>query len=89
MRPWKNFCAPACRNALRRSADSLRALATDLQTGTAVVMRDTGDYACSSRKQLSARLLCPVRDPEGRLLVDGGLVANLPISYTETSAPIS
>jgi len=24
----------------------------------------------------------PVRDPEGRLLVDGGLVANLPISYT-------
>ncbi|HMJ24772.1 MAG TPA: hypothetical protein VK475_03055, partial [Pyrinomonadaceae bacterium] len=24
----------------------------------------------------------PVPDPEGRLLVDGGLVANLPISYT-------
>ena len=59
------------------------ALATDLQTGTAVVLRDTGDltFAIRASNCLPA-FYVPVRDPEGRLLVDGGLVANLPISYT-------
>jgi NTE family protein len=59
------------------------ALATDLQSGTAVVLRDTGDltFAIRASNCLPA-FYVPVRDPAGRLLVDGGLVANLPISYT-------
>jgi NTE family protein len=59
------------------------ALATDLQTGTPVVMRDRGDLTLAIRASVCLpAFYVPVRDPEGRLLVDGGLVANLPISYT-------
>ena len=59
------------------------ALATDLQSGTAVVLRDTGDVTFAIRASVCLpAFYVPVRDPEGRLLVDGGLVANLPISYT-------
>jgi NTE family protein len=59
------------------------ALVTDLHRGTPVVMRDTGDlpFAIRASNCLPA-LYVPVRDSNGRLLVDGGLVANLPISYT-------
>ena len=58
------------------------ALATDLKTGTAVVMRDRGDVAFAIRASVCLpAFYVPVRDSEGRLLVDGGLVANLPISY--------
>jgi len=59
------------------------ALATDLHDGTPVVMRDRGDvpFAIRASGCLPA-FYVPVRDSEGRLLVDGGLVANLPISYT-------
>jgi len=59
------------------------ALATDLRNGTAVVLRDTGDIPLAIRaSNCLPAFYVPVRDPEGRLLVDGGLVANLPISYT-------
>ncbi len=59
------------------------ALATDLQTGTAVVFRDRGDLTIALRASNCLPVFyVPVRDDEGRLLVDGGLVANLPISYT-------
>jgi NTE family protein len=59
------------------------ALATDLQTGKAVVMRDTGDVTFAIRASVCLpAFYVPVRDPVGRLLVDGGLVANLPISFT-------
>lgn len=59
------------------------ALATDLQTGTAVVMRDHGDVTFAIRASVCLpAFYVPVQDSEGRLLVDGGLVANLPISYT-------
>ncbi|MDX6531402.1 MAG: hypothetical protein QOH41_3692 [Blastocatellia bacterium] len=59
------------------------AMATDLKTGTAVVLRDTGDLTFAIRASTCLpAFYVPVRDPEGRLLVDGGLVANLPISYT-------
>lgn len=59
------------------------ALVTDLHKGTPVVMRDTGDlpFAIRASNCLPA-LYVPVRDSYGRLLADGGLVANLPISYT-------
>ena len=57
------------------------AMATDLRSGTAVAMRD-GDIAFAIRASTCLpALYVPVRDPRGRLLVDGGLVANLPISY--------
>ncbi len=59
------------------------ALATDLADGTAVVMRDKGELPFAIRASVCLpAFYVPVRDPEGRLLVDGGLVANLPISYT-------
>ena len=59
------------------------ALATDLPNGTVVVMRDQGDLTFAIRASVCLpAFYVPVRDPEGRLLVDGGLVANLPISYT-------
>jgi NTE family protein len=59
------------------------AVATNLADGTVVVMRDQGDLTFAIRASVCLpAFYVPVRDPEGRLLVDGGLVANLPISYT-------
>ena len=59
------------------------ALATDLREGTPIVLRDTGDLLFAIRASCCLPALhVPVRDRNGRLLVDGGLVANLPISYT-------
>jgi NTE family protein len=58
------------------------ALATDLTTGTVVVMRDQGDLTFAIRASVCLpAFYVPVRDPQGRLLVDGGLVANLPICH--------
>jgi NTE family protein len=55
-----------------------RAVATDLETGATVVM-NSGDLTTALRASVSAPgLLAPV-EREGRLLVDGGLVENLPI----------
>jgi NTE family protein len=58
------------------------ALVTDLRQGTPIVMRDKGDlpFAVRASACLPA-FYVPVRDDEGRLLVDGGLVANLPVGY--------
>jgi len=59
------------------------AMTMDLGTGEVVVMRDTGDVAFAIRASCCLpALYVPVRDSAGRQLVDGGLVANLPISYT-------
>ena len=57
------------------------AVATDLLTGAAVVMRDEGDLAFAIRASCAVPgWYVPVVDSEGRQLVDGGLVANLPTS---------
>jgi NTE family protein len=57
------------------------AVATDLHTGERVVMRDRGDVAFAIRASCALPgWYVPVTDPEGRQLVDGGLVANLPVS---------
>ena len=57
------------------------AVATDLRTGGAVVMRDEGDVAFAVRASCAVPgWYVPVTDERGRLLVDGGLVANLPVS---------
>jgi NTE family protein len=59
------------------------AMVTDLHTGTLVVMRDTGDMAFAIRASTCIPgLYVPARDGDGRQLVDGGLVANLPIRQT-------
>ncbi len=55
-----------------------RALATDLETGEPVVLGE-GDLVTVLRASMSAPgVLTPV-DVQGRLLVDGGLVDNLPV----------
>lgn len=59
----------------------LAAVATDLQTGTAVVMKDEGDIPFAIRASCAIPgWYVPVTDSEGRQLVDGGLVAGLPSS---------
>jgi len=59
------------------------AMVTDLGAGRAIALRDTGDLAFAIRASCCLPALhVPVRDADGRLLVDGGLVANIPISYT-------
>jgi NTE family protein len=58
------------------------AIAMDLLKGTPVVFRDQGDLPFAIRASACIpALYVPIRDSEGRLLVDGGLVANLPITY--------
>lgn len=55
------------------------AVATDLKTGAAVVMRDQGDVPFAIRASCTIPgWYVPVTDEEGRQLVDGGLVAVVP-----------
>ncbi len=56
-----------------------RAVATDLETGNAVVM-DKGDLAIAMRASMSAPGVFAPVELNGRLLVDGGLAENLPVS---------
>jgi NTE family protein len=55
------------------------AVATDLGSGTAVVMRDEGDVPFAIRASCAIPgWYVPVTDQQGRQLVDGGLVAVIP-----------
>src|SRR5262249_24991350 len=56
-----------------------RAVATDLETGRAALL-DRGDLSVAMRASISAPGVFAPVESEGRLLVDGGLVENLPIS---------
>ena len=57
----------------------LAIVATDLRTGSAVIMTE-GDVAFAIRASCSLPgWYVPVTDKHGRQLVDGGLVANIPI----------
>jgi NTE family protein len=79
------------RNATMRVADvqdfdrlptPFRALATDLENGNPVVLR-SGDLATVLRASMSAPgVLAPV-EIDGQLLVDGGLVDNLPVDLAK------
>jgi NTE family protein len=61
------------------------AVATDLQTGARVVMRDEGELGFAIRASCAIPgWYVPVTDSEGRQLVDGGLVANLPVSVVRS-----
>jgi NTE family protein len=60
-----------------------RAVATDLETGEAVIMGD-GDLTSAMRASLSAPgFFIPV-ERDGRLLVDGGIAENLPIDVAKS-----
>ena len=61
------------------------AVATELKTGDAVVMRDKGDVPFAIRASCTIPgWYVPVIDEEGRQLVDGGLVAVVPSSITRS-----
>jgi NTE family protein len=55
-----------------------RAVATDMETGRAVIM-DEGDLALALRSSMSVPGVFPPTEVDGRILGDGGLVNNLPI----------
>jgi NTE family protein len=55
-----------------------RAVATDIETGDAYVMGQ-GDLAQSIRASMSVPAIFAPAEIDGRLLVDGGIAANLPI----------
>jgi len=57
------------------------AVATDLNTGAAVVMSGEGDLPFAIRASCCVPgWYIPVTDAQGRQLVDGGLVANIPVT---------
>ncbi|HEY3027267.1 MAG TPA: patatin-like phospholipase family protein [Pyrinomonadaceae bacterium] len=58
------------------------ALATDLHSGEPVVLSGEGDLAFAIRASCCVPgWYIPVTDTQGRQLVDGGLVANIPATY--------
>ncbi|MFN2531585.1 MAG: patatin-like phospholipase family protein [Pyrinomonadaceae bacterium] len=61
------------------------AVATDLHSGAPVIMRDEGDVPFAIRASCAIPgWYVPVADREGRLLVDGGLVAIIPTSVARS-----
>ena len=61
------------------------AVATDLKSGAAVVLKDEGDVPFAIRASCAIPgWYVPVLDNEGRQLVDGGLVAVVPSSVTRS-----
>ncbi len=61
------------------------AVATDLKTGGAVVMRDEGDVPFAIRASCTIPgWYVPVADQQGRQLVDGGLVAVIPVTVARS-----
>ncbi len=60
-----------------------RAIATDIETGAQVIL-DGGDLVTAMRASLSAPGLFAPVERDGRLLVDGGLVNNLPVDVART-----
>jgi len=61
----------------------LAVMVTDLRKGESIVFRDRGDVPFAIRASCCIpALYAPVRDSEGRYLIDGGIVKNLPITET-------
>ena len=59
------------------------AMVTDLRKGELIVMRDHGDLPFAIRASCAIPFfMAPVEDAEGRMLIDGGIVQNLPINQT-------
>ncbi len=62
------------------------AVATDIETGEAVVL-NSGDLVSAMRASISIPALFEPWEIRGRLLVDGGLVANVPVSQAKELFP--
>ena len=61
------------------------AVATELSTGKAVILSETGDLPFAIRASCAIPgWYVPVIDDQGRQLVDGGLVANVPVSVARS-----
>jgi NTE family protein len=60
-----------------------RAVATDLETGNAVLL-EKGDLAIAMRASMSAPGVFAPVELNGRLLVDGGLAENLPVNVARS-----
>ncbi|HEX3143075.1 MAG TPA: patatin-like phospholipase family protein [Pyrinomonadaceae bacterium] len=59
------------------------AMVTDLRKGELIVKRDRGDVPFAIRASCCIPfVMMPIEDDEGRLLIDGGIVQNLPIGQT-------
>ncbi|HYX29653.1 MAG TPA: patatin-like phospholipase family protein [Pyrinomonadaceae bacterium] len=59
------------------------AMVTDLMKGELIVMRDRGDIPFAIRASCCIPFfMAPAQDENGTLLIDGGIVQNLPISQT-------
>lgn len=59
------------------------AMVTDLIKKESIVFRDSGDLPFAIRASCAVpALYTPVRDREGRFLIDGGILCNLPIRHT-------
>jgi NTE family protein len=59
------------------------AMVTDLMKGKLIVMRDQGDLPFAIRASCCIPFfMAPIEDDQGRLLIDGGIVQNLPIGQT-------
>ncbi|GAC1402329.1 MAG: patatin-like phospholipase family protein [Pyrinomonadaceae bacterium] len=57
------------------------AVATDIESGEEVVLRDAGDLGLAIRASCALPgIYVPVKDEQGRHLVDGGLVSVVPVS---------
>jgi NTE family protein len=66
----------------------LAVVATDLHSGTAVVMRDHGDVPFAIRASCAIPgWYVPVTDEQGRQLVDGGMVATVPVDAARAFNP--
>jgi NTE family protein len=70
-------------NDFDRLPTPFRAVATDLETGDAVVMHD-GDLTTALHASLSAPGVFAPVERDGRLLVDGGIANNLPIDVARS-----
>ena len=61
------------------------AVTTELNSGQAVILRDNGDVPFAIRASCAIPgWYVPVVDEQGRQLVDGGLVANVPVSVARS-----
>ena len=59
------------------------AMVTDLRKGELIVFRDHGDVPFAIRASCCIPFfMAPIEDDQGRLLIDGGIVQNLPVSQT-------
>lgn len=59
------------------------AMVTDLRKGELIVKRDRGDLPFAIRASCCIPfVMMPIEDDEGHLLIDGGIVQNLPIGQT-------